>query len=263
MSSHVEFAILTCMKDNKLLGMQIENNLAILTLDNPPVNALSKGLIAKLKAAFMDLSKKENIKAVIITGADRTFCAGADVKELAAIKISGEGEAFAKNGQGLMDIIEGSASPVIAAINGACVGGGNELAMACHIRIASENAWFSQPEINLGIIPGFGGTQRLPKLIGRAKAVELILTGDKISAKDALALGLVNKIVNSEKLMEEVKTFANIIASKGRMAATACLKAIHNIEEENKLFGRVCETEDKIEGIKAFLEKRRAVFKGK
>jgi len=230
LSSHVEFAILTCMKDNKLLGMQIENNLAILTLDNPPVNALSKGLIAKLKAAFMDLSKKENIKAVIITGADRTFCAGADVKELAAIKISGEGEAFAKNGQGLMDIIEGSASPVIAAINGACVG---------------------------------GGTQRLPKLIGRAKAVELILTGDKISAKDALALGLVNKIVNSEKLMEEVKTFANIIASKGRMAATACLKAIHNIEEENKLFGRVCETEDKIEGIKAFLEKRRAVFKGK
>lgn len=251
------------MKDNRLLDIQIENNLAVLTLNNPPVNALSKGLIAELKAAFMDLSKKENIKAVIITGAGRTFCAGADIKELAAIKISGEGEAFAKNGQGLMDTIEKSDIPVIAAINGACVGGGNELAMACHIRIASENAWFSQPEINLGIIPGFGGTHRLPKLIGRAKAVELILTGDKISAKDALALGLVNKIVNSEKLMEEVKAIANNIASKGEIAASACLNGIYGVEEEYKLFGRVCETEDKREGINAFLEKRRAVFKGK
>src|SRR3990167_9461382 len=249
------------MKDNKLLGMQIENNLAILTLDNPPVNALSKGLIAKLKAAFMDLSKKENIKAVIITGADRTFCAGADVKELAAIKISGEGEALAKNGQGLMDIIEGSASPVIAAINGACVGGGNELAMACHIRIASENAWFSQPEINLGIIPGFGGTQRLPKLIGKGRAVELILTGEKITAKEALSTGLLNKVVPSDKLMDEARGVAEKIINKGRIAIRSCLKAINGAEAEAVLFGRVCETGDKEEGIKAFLEKRQAIFK--
>ena len=246
-----------------MLDIVRDNNIALFTLNNPPVNALSSELIARLKAAFQDLSKENNIKTIIITGAGKTFCAGADIKEMAAIKTRKEGELFAGNGQGLMDMIEGSNIPVIAAINGACIGGGNELAMACHMRIASENAWFSQPEINLGIIPGFGGTQRLPRIIGRAKAVELILTGDKIGVKEALIFGLINKITSPEKLMDEAKALAGIFASKGKLAIAACLKAIHGRDAENKLFGEICETEDKKEGIKAFLEKRKVVFKDK
>lgn len=246
-----------------MLGIGRDNNIALFTINNPPVNALSCELIARLKTAFQDLSKENNIKTIIITGAGKTFCAGADIKEMAAIKTRKEGEAFARNGQGLMDMVESATIPVIAAINGACVGGGNELAMACHMRIASENAWFSQPEINLGIIPGFGGTQRLPKIIGRAKAVELILTGDKIGVKEALSLNLIDKIVSQEKLIDEAKALAGIFASKGKLAAAACLKAIQGRDAEDKLFGEICETEDKEEGIKAFLEKRKTVFKDK
>ncbi|MEK7688752.1 MAG: enoyl-CoA hydratase-related protein [Deltaproteobacteria bacterium] len=248
---------------NKLMDILIENNLALLTLNNPPVNALSLKLIAGLKEVFWDLNKKGNIKVIIITGAGRTFCAGADIKELSAIKTRKDGEAFAKNGQELMDIIESSTIPVLAAINGACIGGGMELAMACHIRIASEDAWFSQPEINLGIIPGFGGSRRLPKIIGRGKAIELLITGNKVSAKEVLAIGLLNKIVPRDKLMDEAKELAGRIANKSRLAVSLCLKAIYGVEEEDKLFGKVCETEDKDEGIRAFLEKRQAVFKDK
>jgi len=248
---------------NKLLDIFIENNLALLTLNNPPVNALSLKLIAGLKETFRDLNKKGNIKIIIITGAGRTFCAGADIKELAAIKTCQEGEVFAKNGQELMDIIESSDIPVITAINGACIGGGNELAMACHIRIASEDAWFSQPEIILGLMPGFGATQRLPRFIGRSKAIELVLTGNKVSAKEALAIGLLNKIVPRAKLMDEAKELAGRIVNKSRLAVSLCLKAIYGMEGEDKLFGKVCETEDKDEGIRAFLEKRQAAFKDK
>lgn len=248
---------------DKLIDILIENNLAMLTLNNPPVNALSLKLIAGLKEVFWDLNKKGNIKTIIITGAGRAFCAGADINELSAIKTKKDGESFAKNGHELMNIIESSTIPVIAAINGACIGGGNELAMACHIRIASEDAWFSQPEINLGIIPGFGGTSRLPKIIGKGKAIELLLTGNKVSAKEALATGLLNRIVPKNKLMDEVKNLAGEIANKNRLAVSLCLKAIHGVEGEDKLFGTVCETEDKDEGIRAFLEKRQAVFKDK
>ncbi len=248
---------------NKLPNIFIENNVAILTLNNPPVNALSNELIAALKQALLDLNKDGNAKAVIITGTGRTFCAGADIKELAAIKTRRHGEAFAKNGRELMDIIESSNIPVIAAINGAGIGGGMELAMACHIRIASEEAWFSQPEINLGIMPGFGATQRLPGLIGKGRAAELVLTGSKVSAKEALAIGFLNTIVPSGKLMNQAKGLADKIANKSRLAVSLCLKAIYGTEDEYKLFGRTCETEDKDEGIRAFLEKRQAAFKDK
>ena len=248
---------------NGLLDTHIENNLATLTINNPPVNTLSRELIARLKAAFLTFNKNGNIKAIIITGTGKTFCAGADIKELAAIKTGKEGEEFAKNGQTLMNMIESSDIPVIAAVNGACIGGGNELAMACHLRIAAANAWFSQPEINLGIIPGFGGTQRLPKLIGKPKAMEFILTGEKITAHEALIIGLVNKVVPSDKLMSEANALADKIKIKGRIAVNSCLKAAYGREDEDKLFGKVCETLDKNEGIEAFLEKRQAVFKDK
>jgi enoyl-CoA hydratase/carnithine racemase len=248
---------------DKLINILIENNLALITLNNPPVNALSLRLIAELKEFYGDLTKKGNMKIIIITGAGRAFCAGADINELSAINIRKDGESFAKNGQELMNIIESSTIPVIAAINGACVGGGNELAMACHIRIASENAWFSQPEINLGIIPGFGGSLRLPKIIGKGKAIELLLTGNKVSAKEALAIGLLNKVVPRDKLMDEVKKLASEIANKNSLAVSFCLKALHGVEGEDKLFGTICETEDKNEGIRAFLDKRQALFKDK
>lgn len=248
---------------NKLLNIFTENNLAMLTLNNPPVNTLSNELIAALKQALTDLSKNNNVKVMIITGAGKTFCAGADIKELAAIKTQHDGEAFSKNGQELMDVIESSNIPVIAAINGACIGGGMELAMACHIRIASEDAWFSQPETNLGIMPGFGATKRLPRLTGKGKAIELVLTGNKVSAKEALTIGLLNKTVPLDKLMDDAKGLAGKITNKGNKVVSSCLKALHGIEDEAKLFGKICETEDKDEGIRAFLEKRLAVFKDK
>src|SRR3989344_4788257 len=224
-------AILASMEVKQMLDINIEKGIAVLAINNPPVNALSSELIAKLKFTLRELNQKTDVKVLIITGSGKTFCAGADIKELSQIKTSREGERFARNGHELMDMVELSDMPVIAAINGACIGGGNELAIACHIRIASENAWFSQPEISLGIIPGFGGTQRLPKLVGKGRAVELILTGEKIT-------------------------------NKGRIAIRSCVKAINGAEAEAVLFGRVCETGDKEEGIKAFLEKRQAGFKG-
>ena len=244
-----------------MLDINIEKGIAVLAINNPPVNALSSELIAKLKFTLRELNQKTDVKVLIITGSGKTFCAGADIKELSQIKTSREGERFARNGHELMDMVELSDMPVIAAINGACIGGGNELAIACHMRIASENAWFSQPEINLGIIPGFGGTQRLPKLVGKGRAVELILTGEKITAKEALSTGLLNKVVPSDKLMDEARGVAEKIINKGRIAIRSCLKAINGAEAEAVLFGRVCETGDKEEGIKAFLEKRQAVFK--
>ncbi|MBI5047453.1 MAG: enoyl-CoA hydratase/isomerase family protein [Deltaproteobacteria bacterium] len=248
---------------SELLDIITENNLAIFKINNPPVNTLARELISRLKAALSELNKNGNIKVIIITGGGKIFCAGADIKELSEIKTSKDGEAFAKNGQELMNLIESSTIPVIAAINGGCIGGGNELVMSCHIRIASENAWFSQPEINLGLIPGFGGTQRLPRLIGRGKTIELLLTGDKITAHEALAMGLLNKVVMPEKLMDEARRIADKIIMKGKVAVSSCLKAVCGIEDEDKLFGEVCTTEDKDEGIKAFLEKRRPVFKDK
>ncbi|MBI3753640.1 MAG: enoyl-CoA hydratase/isomerase family protein [Deltaproteobacteria bacterium] len=243
--------------EDMLLDIVTENSVAILRMNNPPVNALSRELITRLKTAFLEMEKKGAVKAVIITGAGRVFCAGADIKELAAIKTRKDGEAFAKSGQEMMDMIENFNIPVIAAVNGACIGGGNELAMACHLRIAAENAWFSQPEINLGIIPGFGGTQRLPRLIGKGRAVEMILTGSKLTAREALTIGLLNKIVPGERLMAEAKRIAAEIAMKGKLAIRSGLQAIYGREREDKLFGRLCETEDKETGIRAFLEKKK------
>lgn len=251
-----------------MIEILTENNIGTLIINNPPMNVLSCNLIDRLRTHFLELTQRENIRAIIITNRGKVFCAGADVNELSAIKTFKEGKEFAEHGRQLMDVIENSNIPVIAAINGACIGGGNELAMACHLRIASENAWFAQPEINLGIIPGFGGTQRLPKLIGRTRAIELILTGERITATEALDMGLLNKVVHSDlcrdlsaKLMIEAMGIANKIAKKGRIAITACLKAVYGLEDEENLFGKVCETVDKNEGIQAFIEKREAVFK--
>lgn len=261
-------------ESNKTMGMLIEISIevtaALLTLNNPPLNLLSSSLLLELKDTIEGLKADSKVRVIIITGKGKFFGAGADIKELSAIKTNRKGEKFSRIGQKLFNLIESSGKPVIAAINGPCIGGSNELSMACHLRIASEDAWFSQPEISLGIIPGFGGTQRLPRLVGRARATEMILTGGRITALDAFAIGLVNKVVKADKLIEEAKALAENIGSKGMVAVKACLDAINGgldielkkgLDREARLFGMLCETEDKDEGISAFVEKRVPRFK--
>ncbi|UCD56069.1 MAG: enoyl-CoA hydratase/isomerase family protein, partial [Candidatus Hydrogenedentota bacterium] len=212
------------------------------------------------------------VKVIIITGQGRFFVAGADINQLDTIKEAATGEALAGRGQRVLSKIEQLTKPVICAINGMALGGGCELAMACHMRIAADSAKFGQPEINLGIIPGFGGTQRLARIIGPSKATELILTGEMISAEEAQRLGLVNAVVPAAQLEETARALADKIAMKSMPAVRAALRAIgggldvslaDGLALEAKIFGEVCETADKTEGIRAFLEKREANFQDK
>jgi enoyl-CoA hydratase/carnithine racemase len=248
----------------------VEDSVATVTLNHPPVNALTPELLVELEATLGALTADEAVKVVILTGAGRCFVAGADIRELARIPSSREGTEMALKGQAILDRIEAFDKPVIAAINGACLGGGLELALCCHIRIAAEGARFGLPEINLGIMPGFGGTQRLPRLIGRSKATELILTGDVISAQEAKTLGLISQVVPADELGRHAQGLARRIAAKGQVAVRAALQAIHEgyalglhegLSFEARLFGRLCGTEDKKEGLAAFLEKRQPRFR--
>lgn len=253
-----------------MLSRTVAEGVATVTLNHPPVNALTPELLAELDSILDVLATDDAVKAVIFTGMDRYFIAGADIRVLAAIPSSREGEEMALRGQAILNKIEAFDKPVIAAINGACLGGGLELAMCCHIRLAAEEARLGQPEINLGIMPGFGGTQRLPRLIGRSKATELILTGDPISAQEAKTLGLVSEVVPAEDLLRQAQGLARKIASKGQVSVRAALRAIRGGAEldlrdglvsEARLFGMLCDTEDRKEGLTAFLEKRQPRFK--
>lgn len=253
------------------ITLSIEESIATLTLNQPPVNALTPELLTELEAQVDALAADEAVKVLVITGAGRVFAAGADIHVLARIASSREGTEMALSGQAILNKIEALDKPVIAAINGACLGGGLELALCCHIRLAAEGARLGLPEITLGIMPGFGGTQRLPRLIGRSKATELILTGDIISAQEAKALRLVSQVVAPDDLLRHAHGLARRIAAKGQVAVRAALQAIHQGGEalglheglalEARLFGRLCETEDKKEGLAAFLEKRQPRFK--
>lgn len=251
------------------IAIAIEDAIATVTLDRPPVNALTVELLAELESRLDELATHERVKVVVITGAGRVFVAGADLHRLAQITSSRQGTEMALAGQAVLDKIEAFDKPVIAAINGACLGGGLELALACHIRLAAEGARLGLPEITLGLIPGFGGTQRLPRLIGRSKATELILTGAILSAQEAQTLGLVSQVVPPENLLPYAHELAGQIAAKGQVAVRAALQAIHQgmamgvhegLALEARLFGRLCETQDKREGIAAFLEKRQPRF---
>lgn len=257
---------------SRLIESSVEGGIALLTINNPPLNILSKDVLLELKNTVNELKANDNVRVIIITGKGKYFGAGADIKEISALKTKKEGERFVRMGQEILNLIEYLGKPVIAAINGPCIGGSSELAMACHVRIALEDAWFSQPEITLGLIPGFGGTQRLPRLIGKARAMEMILTGGRITASEALSIGLVNKVVKGDVLIEEAKKLAENIGSKGMLSVKACLEAVNSgmemslkkgLNKEAKLFGKLCETEDKKEGISAFQEKRSPKFKDK
>jgi len=251
---------------------QIEEGVALVTLNHPPVNALTSEMLTEMDSTFDSLAMDEAVKIVVLTGAGRCFVAGADIRELASIPSSAEGEAIAHHGQTILNNIEGIEKPVIAAINGACLGGGLELAMCCHIRLAAEDARFGLPEINLGIMPGFGGTQRLCRLIGQSKAMELILTGEPISARKAMRLGLVSQVVSTDDLLRQAQGLARTMAGKSQPALRASFRAVRQgitgdladgLALEARLFGALCDTDDRKEGVAAFLEKRQPQFKNR
>lgn len=258
------------MDKTQFIKVTKEERIAIVTIDRPPVNALSRQLMEELEGVIESIKTDADVKAVIITGGGSlAFVAGADINEIAQLASAHEAEAIAAKGQAVINKIEALPKAVICAINGVCLGGGNELAMACHIRIAGDRARFGQPEITLGIIPGFGGTQRLPRLVGESKAIELILTGDMINAQEACRIGLVDKVVPQEEVLKYAKDLARKIASKGAVCIRLALTAIkegnkkslmEGLHQEAELFGKICETQDMKEGIDAFLKKRQPKF---
>ncbi|MEW6441414.1 MAG: enoyl-CoA hydratase-related protein [bacterium] len=259
--------------EKEFVRCQIEDGIAIVTIDNQAaLNALNPETLAQLDKRFDELGRNAEVKGVILTGAgEKSFVAGADISGF--LEVSGmEAPEFMGRGQRVFDKIEAFELPVIAAINGYCLGGGNELALSCDIRIAAENAVFGQPEVNLAIIPGYGGTQRLPRLIGPGKAKEIIFADERINAQEALRIGLVERVVPRGQAVEEARKLMKKILSKGPVAIRMAKKAINEglkmplaegLKWEAQLSGVCFGTEDKNEGAKAFLEKRPANFQGK
>ena len=257
----------------KNLLVEIEDKVALITLNRPKaMNALNQETLLELQNVFVDFATNPLVQVIIITGnGEKAFVAGADISAMQPLTAL-EARQFAKLGHQVMRHIEACPKPVIAAVNGFALGGGCELALGCDIRIASENARFGQPEVNLGVIPGFGGTQRLARLIGKGRAMELIMTGDMIDAAEAYRIGLVNKVVPLEQLLETAKKMAATITSKGSYAVSLAKEAVRNGLEldldranqyEAELFGLCFATTDQKEGMQAFLEKRPAEFTGK
>ena len=247
--------------------------IATVTVNRPTVlNVLDAQTVRTMTSVMTDLARDDEIRCVVLTGAgDRAFVAGADITELARLTPT-SARAVADAGHRLCALIEGLGKPVIAAINGFALGGGCEIAMACTFRIAAKTATLGQPEIALGLIPGFGGTQRLPRLVGRGRALELLLTGAPIDAEEAWRIGLVNRVVPPESLADETNRLAAMLASQAPVAVRRILEAVHHgldmsIAEaavfEASTFGLVCGTEDAREGTTAFLEKRRPRFTGR
>lgn len=254
----------------KNLLVENKNNISVVTINRPDkLNALNDETLNELFDCFNKIKHDTNIDVIIITGAgEKSFVAGADISEISKLDVI-SAKAFCEKGQEVFNLIEKLSKPVIAAVNGFALGGGCELAMACHIRLASEKAKFAQPEVNLGIIPGYGGTQRLTRLVNSSRSAELILTGDIIDAKEAYRIGLVNNVYNPAELMNKAFELAEKIASKAQAAVRLALKAIVSANElslsegqnlESGLFAVCCGTKDFKEGTSAFLEKRKPNF---
>jgi enoyl-CoA hydratase len=268
------------MSSSAIAGLSLETVLyekkggfAYITLNRPKVlNALNRNALAGLSAAFADARDDAEVHGVIITGSgDKAFIAGADINEVAT-DTPVEAEQKTRHGQAIMDLIENLGKPVVAAVNGFALGGGCETALACTIRIASENAKFGLPEVKLGIIPGYGGTQRLPRLVGRGQALRMILTGDMISAQEAYRIGLVNEVVPAPELISRAEAILKQMAGNAPLSVKYALQAVNKGLEtslsqglllESSLVAICTSTEDKKEGTTAFLEKRAANFKGR
>jgi enoyl-CoA hydratase len=255
------------------LLLQRSDTFAVVTLNRPQVmNALNRALFSELDDAFTSLANDTSVRAIIVTGAgEKAFAAGADISEIATLSAV-DGQQMARRGQAVFRKIETCGKPVIAAIQGFALGGGCELAMACTIRIASEKARLGQPEVKLGLIPGYGGTQRLPRLVGKGTALKLLLTGDMVGAEEAFRIGLVDEVVPAEALMARAETLARAIAQQAPLGVAGCLRAVEGgydlpveagLELEASLFGLACATEDKAEGTRAFLEKRAPTWQGR
>jgi enoyl-CoA hydratase/carnithine racemase len=263
------------MAERQYIHVSVENQVATLTIDHPPANAFNTQVVTELGDAFDELTADDEVKVIIITGAGQLFVAGADINEIYELKDKPEeAAAFIHLAQQTFLKIERSEKPVIAAMNGRfALGGGLELAMSCHIRIAEDGLRMGQPEINLGIIPGWGGTQRLPRIVGKGKALEMILTGDPITAQEAYRIGLVNKVVPTGAVIKEAQGLARKLATtKSKLPMAAAIRAVNTgleqnledgLETEAQQFVALAPSEDLEEGLKAFLEKRKPKFKDK
>jgi enoyl-CoA hydratase len=252
---------------------EVREQVATVTLNRPKVlNALNAQTFDELELAFQALAADSAVRVILLTGAgEKAFAAGADINEIASTDAL-TGLAKARRGQAVFRLIETCGKPVIALINGFALGGGCELAMACTMRLASDKARLGQPEVKLGLIPGYGGTQRLPRLVGEPAALKLLLTGEMIDAVEALRIGLVDEVVPAERLLERGEALAKSISAMAPLAVAGCLEAVRRgrdlpidaaTEVEAEVFGRLCGTTDKAEGTKAFLEKRSPVWEGR
>jgi enoyl-CoA hydratase len=258
---------------SSLIKYELRESFAVVCLNRPDkLNALSSGMLAELAEIFTQAADDQELRAIILAAAgDRAFSAGTDLAELIDVE-SSEARGVANRGQALCNLIENSPVPVIAAVNGIAAGAGCELALACHIRIASQSSSFSLPELKLGIIPGYGGTQRLMREVGRGRALDIMLTGRTVPAEEALRIGLVNRVIPAESLLAEAEKLAGEIAQLAPLAIRSCLEAVTRgadmqlekaLDLEAQLFARLFATDDMREGTRAFLEKRKPAFKGK
>jgi enoyl-CoA hydratase len=255
----------------ELLTFDVADRIATITVNRPDkLNALNDALMAELGTAISDAIQRSDVGGVLLTGAGRAFVAGADIAELVN-QTAIDGKARSERGQRTFRLFETSPKPTLAAVNGFALGGGCELAMSCHLRIASDKAKFGQPEVKLGIVPGYGGSQRLPRLVGKGRALELLLTGDMIDAAEAYRIGLVNRVVASAELIEISRGILRTIVANGPLAVAHCVEAVDRgldmslddaIALEASYFGLLSASADKQEGMRAFLDKRAATFTG-
>ncbi len=256
----------------EFLTVERADGVAIATINRPPANALARALILEVDALMDEVEEDEDVRVIVLRGEGRFFSAGADIKEFTDVTSGEEFSKLSASGQEIFERLERFSKPVIAAIHGAALGGGLELAMACHMRFVADNAKLGLPELQLGLIPGFAGTQRLPRYVGLPKAAEMMLTSDPISGAEAVELGLANKALSEEELFEETIKIAKKIAKKSPIAIKSALEMLQytkpatyseGVKAEAEAFGQVFVSEDAKEGIQAFIEKREPTFKGK